>query len=120
MHRNNAGVSVSSPFLSCTQFRCISWPEAIKSHSDKVQHQKKIMRQIWGFKNERKTKEERMNSNKKQDILFMLGDAVMQKFACSQTGLTSPVATKAASCPHLHMLSFLYSSIKACAFKQNK
>lgn len=38
------------------------------------------MRQIWGFKNKRKTKEERMNSNKKQDILFMLGDVVMQKF----------------------------------------
>lgn len=33
------------------------------------------MRQIWGFKNERKTKEERMNSNNKQDILFMFGDA---------------------------------------------
>lgn len=39
------------------------------------------MRQIWGFGNERKTKEERINSNKKQDILFMLGDEVMQKFA---------------------------------------
>lgn len=52
-------------------------PEAIKSRFDKAQHQNKIMRQIWGFKNwvgwrrGVESIEGRRDADEKENILFM-------------------------------------------------